>query len=38
MPTIDDLVVLFEMLDVDHNGYLTPNEMRRFILNMQLVV
>ena len=38
MPTIDDLVNLFETLDIKKNGYLTSNDMRRFIENMRHVV
>ena len=38
MPTIDDLVSLFESLDTKQNGYLTSNDMRLFIENMRMIV
>ena len=38
MPTIDDLVNLFETLDIKKNGYLTSNDMRRFMEHMRYVV
>lgn len=38
MPTIDDLVNLFETLDIKKNGFLTSNDMRRFMEHMRYVV
>jgi len=35
MPSIDDLVSLFETLDYNKNGYLNSSDMRRFIENFR---
>ena len=34
LPTIDQMVSLFEALDSNHNGYLTSEDMRNFIENI----
>ena len=37
LPTIDDLVSLFESLDTNQNGSLSPGDMRIFIENLKVL-
>ena len=35
--TLDQLVSLFETLDIEMNGYLTAEDMRKFLINIQAI-